>query len=45
MLVVNDFAITHHHKHDTLHLLDVLNQKCTTTIDWKVAQHIWISLS
>ena len=34
-LVVNDFEIKYHHKHDALHLLHVLKEKCKITTDWK----------
>ena len=43
-LVVDDFGIKHHHKHDELHLLEVLKKKYTITTDWKGELYIDISL-
>ena len=43
-LVVDDFGIKYHHKHDALHLLEVLKQKYTITTDWKGELYIGISL-
>ena len=43
-LVVDDFGIKYHHKHDTLHLRHILRQKYTITTDWKTVLHIGISL-
>ena len=43
-LVVDDFGIKYHHKHDALHLLEVLKKKYTITTDWKGELYIGISL-
>ena len=42
-LVVDDFGIKYHHKHDALH--EVLKNKYIITIDWKVELYIGISLN
>ena len=42
-LVVDDVGIQH--KHDALHLLNVLKQKYTITTDWKGALYIGINLA
>ena len=45
ILVVDDFGIKYHHKHDALHSLEVLKNKYTITIDWKGELYIGISLN
>ena len=42
-LVVDDFGIKYYHKHDALHLLEVLKTKYTITTDWKGELYIGIS--
>ena len=39
-LVVDDFGIKYHYKHDALPLLYVLKKKYTITTDWKGALYI-----
>ena len=44
-LVVDDFGIKYHHKHDALHLLTLLQKKYNITTDWKGGLYIGITLA
>ena len=44
-LVVDDFVIKYHHKHDALHLLTLLQKKYKITTDWKGGLYIGITLA